>query len=483
MTHRVRRFLFCLFLMLPAWPGLAAPAHVDETWMSVLLEGRKIGTAHYSRTVDGDRVTTRQSLQLEFERNGSPLKVENTEIDVEDTRGTPFGFDTLTRISGSDSTVHGERLADGRFKVTRTVGGVAHTAIVDWPDGALLAEGQRLAERRAGLVPGTVLRFDAYDADSGDALRMLATVIGTERVELPGGTGSLVHVRQVTRLPVGETRNELWLDAHFNLRKMRLEVFGQPLEMLACSRTCAEAPNQSGNLFDHAMARLPHTLSPTQLDGALRYVMAASDDRPLHFAETDEQRVQREKNNRWIVVVVGASGARREAPPAPADTAANAWLQSDNAEIIALARQAAGDARDNEARMQRLTDFVRGYIADKNLGVGYASALETVHSRQGDCTEHAVLLAALGRALGIPVRVLTGLAYVPHYAGADAVLVPHAWVQAWVDGRWRSYDAALGRFDAGHIALDIGDGDPWKFFAGLDTLGRIEVRQMRPLAR
>jgi hypothetical protein len=482
MTYRVRRFLFCLFLMLPAWPALAAPAHVDETWMSVLLEGHKIGAAHFSRTVDGDRVITMQSLQLKFERNGSPLKVENTETDVEDTRGTPLGFDTLTRISGNDSTVHGERLADGRFRVTRTVGGIAHAAIVDWPDGALLAEGQRLAERRAGFVPGTVLRFDAYDADSGEALHTLATVVGAERVELPDGMESLVHVRQVTRLPVGETRNELWLDDDFHLRKMRLEVFGQPLEMLACSRACAEAPNQSGNLLDHAMARLPHALPPTQLDGALRYVMAASDDRPLHFAETDEQRVQREKDNRWIVVV-GALGARREAPPTAADTAANAWLQSGNAEVVALARKAAGDARGDDARMQRLTDFVRGYIADKNLGVGYASALETVHSRQGDCTEHAVLLAALGRALGIPVRVLTGLAYVPHYAGADAVLVPHAWVQAWVDGRWRSYDAALGRFDAGHIALDIGDGDPWKFFAGLDTLGRIEVKQVRPAPR
>ncbi len=32
------------------------------------------------------------------------------------------------------------------------------------------------------------------------------------------------------------------------------------------------------------------------------------------------------------------------------------------------------------------------------------------------------------------------------------------WVQSWDGKRWVSYDAALGEFDAGHIALVIGDG-------------------------
>ena len=45
-------------------------------------------------------------------------------------------------------------------------------------------------------------------------------------------------------------------------------------------------------------------------------------------------------------------------------------------------------------------------------------------------------------------------------SGVPHVFAPHAWVQAWDGTRWTSYDAALGRFDAGHIALMIGDGDP-----------------------
>ncbi|HOV59022.1 MAG TPA: transglutaminase-like domain-containing protein, partial [Rhodanobacteraceae bacterium] len=112
---------------------------------------------------------------------------------------------------------------------------------------------------------------------------------------------------------------------------------------------------------------------------------------------------------------------------------------------------------------------------------GYASALEVVKTREGDCTEHAVLLAALGRALGIPTRVVDGLAYTGRFGTAERVFVPHAWVQAWVDGHWRSYDAALNGFDAGHIALSVGDGDPWRFYAGLSTLGNLRLQQVEAL--
>lgn len=167
----------------------------------------------------------------------------------------------------------------------------------------------------------------------------------------------------------------------------------------------------------------------------------------------------------------------REPPPTAADLQPNDWLQSAAPDLVALANRATADAATPLARMQRIETFVRDYISTKSLDVGYASALEVVRKPEGDCTEHAVLVAALGRASGIPTRVVDGLAYAPGFGGKDEVFVPHAWTQAWVDGRWRSFDAALGGFDAGHIALAIGDGDPWRFYAGLDMLGRIRIER------
>ena len=48
-------------------------------------------------------------------------------------------------------------------------------------------------------------------------------------------------------------------------------------------------------------------------------------------------------------------------------------------------------------------------------------------------------------------------------------------MEAWVDGGWRGYDAALGGFGSGHIALAVGDGDPTRFYATLDLLTRLRV--------
>ena len=71
--------------------------------------------------------------------------------------------------------------------------------------------------------------------------------------------------------------------------------------------------------------------------------------------------------------------------------------------------------------------------------------------------------------------MVDGVAYVDAYAGKEHVFVPHAWTQAFVDGHWQSFDAALAGFDAGHVVLSYGDGDPWRFFSAFNTLGRIRV--------
>ena len=48
----------------------------------------------------------------------------------------------------------------------------------------------------------------------------------------------------------------------------------------------------------------------------------------------------------------------------------------------------------------------------KNFEVAFAAASEVARNRSGDCTEHAVLAAAMCRAVGIPSRVVVGLVYV-----------------------------------------------------------------------
>ncbi len=293
---------------------------------------------------------------------------------------------------------------------------------------------------------------------------------------------TLTEVEQTILLGGSPAQSKLWVDDEQTVHKLTMPVIGVDLVLLACDRDCATAPNQGTDIFDRTLMVSPRALARAELDRGMRYVLAANDGgAALKMPETGEQRVTVEGDT----VIVEISPAPRAGAR---DRAGSDGLRAERlaAEQRARSRgtraQGARPVRQRPgAQMKQLETFVRGYIRNKSLGVGYASALEVVHKPEGDCTEHAVLLAALGRSLGIATRVVDGLAYAPDFAGKDRVFVPHAWVQAWVGGHWQSFDAALPGFDAGHIALSVGDGDPWRFYAGLDMLGRVALRKATPL--
>ena len=74
---------------------------------------------------------------------------------------------------------------------------------------------------------------------------------------------------------------------------------------------------------------------------------------------------------------------------------------------------------------------------------------------EGDCTEHAVLLAALARSRGIPARVAIGLVYQP----ATQSFAYHMWNELWVGDHWFPLDSTLGRGEIGAAHLKLSDSN------------------------
>ena len=160
-------------------------------------------------------------------------------------------------------------------------------------------------------------------------------------------------------------------------------------------------------------------------------------------------------------------------------TRPTAWLQSDHASIRSLSAPVRYRGVSAHRKMEALVRIAEQQILEIDFA-GHFSAVETLRRRRGDCTESAVLLAALGRSIGIPTKVVSGLVYSRGaYHGSSNVFLPHSWVIAYVDGRWRSYDAALGDFDATHIALTIGDGDTRSISAANQLAGLIQWTEMQ----
>lgn len=482
-TFTRRKALLSGLLALPLFaaslPARAAPP--AEQWFTVLLDGRKIGSFESRREARGGTIVTLQKLEMVLDRAGSHVALSNAETSTETTDGRPLGFRSVSQLSGSETTIEGH-VHDGSIDVVTLTGGNQQKRSMSWPAGALLPEGLRLAGQRAGLAAGTTYGALAFQPSSLDAAQMTSVVRARENVDLPSGHMDLSRIEQTIAFPGAPMQSQAWVDADQTIYKLTMPILGVELTLLACDHACATAPNQGSDVFARTLMASPRALSTAELAGTMRYSVKARDHgAALNLPQTDEQRVVRD-GGAWTVTIRRALAQRDEVKPAADEYLPNDWLQSKAPEIVQLAERAVGDAKAPRERMQRIETFVRGYIRKKSLDIGYASALEVARKPEGDCTEHALLVAALGRASGVATRVVDGLAYAPGFAGREQVFVPHAWAQAFVDGRWQSFDAALSGFDAGHIALAVGDGDPWRFYSGLDMLGRIELRQAEPVA-
>lgn len=495
-----RRAAIGLLLVCAGWGGLAAiassrdsrtptqavaSADLDESWMRVTLEGRKIGHLHATREVQGDRVITTSTTRFDVDRAGTPLVFESVERHTETVAGKPLAFETRTQISGMENSVRGRAGVDGRWSIEQEVGGKTEKRSMQWPQGALLSEGSLLRQKAAGLTPGTTVEISTFLPDAMAAATARQKVIGRERVMLVGRTVSLMRVEQSINVGGAVIQGTVWVDREHNPRRVRLPLLGVSMEMLDCDRACALAPNQPSDVLSRTLVPAPKSLETASLADPIRYHIRLRESAgDTQLADTSEQRVRPLSGlpREWEVSIGLSRSGSSESPPVPADTQPTSWLQSDDADVEALANKSIGDATDAGERMQRLEASVRRHITDKTLAVGYASAAETVQSRAGDCTEHALLLAATARSIGIPARVVNGLAFTRSFGERRHVFVPHAWTQAWIDGRWKSYDAALQGFDSGHIAFSSGNGDPITFYQSVSLLGATEIIAATPVS-
>lgn len=133
-------------------------------------------------------------------------------------------------------------------------------------------------------------------------------------------------------------------------------------------------------------------------------------------------------------------------PPTPTDRAVPLYLRPT---LAALAARWTEGTRTDAERMDALRRHLRTHYRYA-LRFARAPHLDpvmdflTLH-REGHCEYFASALALLGRVVGVPTRVVGGYRVAERHPYANHHVVreknAHAWVEAWVDGRWRLYDA------------------------------------------
>ncbi len=123
-------------------------------------------------------------------------------------------------------------------------------------------------------------------------------------------------------------------------------------------------------------------------------------------------------------------------------------------EIVSLARSIGAGASAPRDKLDRILAWIDSNI-DKQA-VDAFTALDVLRERRAECQGHAYLVAALGRALGLPVRVVNGIVYSEAHGG----FLYHTWNEVWIDDEgWRPVDATFGQplADATHLKLIEGE--------------------------
>jgi hypothetical protein len=458
------------------------------------------------RSRDGeDVVIAKTIMSLTVGRADTQISISFNQSSEETLDGKPRRFEHRMQLGKLPVTTKG-RIRNRKVTVTTYQLGLPMGAkTYSLPDGALMAWGTYREQIKKGLEPGLKYELSVYEPSiAPDRLtRTTMEVFEPEEVDLFGRKVTAYRTRQTAHLKNsfmgGETGVDTttWMTDAGTAVKMQMSVppIDMPFEVVACTKAVALAPDEPTELMIDTLIPAGRQLDNSARSITYRLINKGSGESTLALPETAMQKIV-ENGNGAVTLKLTRHSARRatdvqrkgerrgSAPPvlspmtnaadanaAPADAGnaapadedlkpyleASADLNYKDPVVADLARKAAAGEKDPWKLTERLCAFVHEYIEAKNLSVGFASASEVARSKEGDCTEHGILLAALGRASGIPSRIVTGIVYTDEFSGRRDVFVGHLWTQFYLDGEWVDVDSAFGQTDVDptHIALGI----------------------------
>ncbi|MEO2026509.1 MAG: transglutaminase-like domain-containing protein [Fuerstiella sp.] len=156
------------------------------------------------------------------------------------------------------------------------------------------------------------------------------------------------------------------------------------------------------------------------------------------------------------------------------------WMPLQDATLQKMALIASAGQTDPREVCRRLESFVHSKMQHSAFSTSLIPADEVARALRGDCTEHAVLLAALMRIKGIPSRIVSGLVHTNQQLGFTG----HTWVEALIGSEWIPFDSTIGSVKSNVTHLKLADSEmPDEMSSGivlflpvLDLAGRAEVR-------
>jgi hypothetical protein len=461
----------------PGNPKLEADVLFDY-WFVATVEGQRIGYIQWgakkAKKNDQELYVGVKYQNFTLSRFGNVVNQWGEESNVE----TPDGVVLVTGMRsgiGKDQALVLTGVADGKTLKVTGDGAAKGASNTDWPEGVVGCVREPALFKAKAYKVGESFDYRSYIGLINRVVKMTCTLEGEDTVALWPKEQPRKLLRFVTKMePVGQFKlppATTWVDAE-TLEPLKMESdfpgFGGKLTLLRTTKDAATvAVGRPIELFNAQSIRLDREIRGIHEARSVVYkVTAPKDDDPgTLFATDGRQEVKNldPKAKTFEVVVSARHGSVKVANPLPAPgkefTESNYFINWDNDGVkkhaASAVRQLPATATDWQ-KAAAVEKWVKVNMRAFEFSQAMATADNVAKTLSGDCTEYAMLSAAMCRALGVPSRTVLGLVYAPAKDGKP-YLAYHMWFEVFAEGQWLPLDATLGFGGVGPGHLKIAD--------------------------
>lgn len=464
-------------------PALSSPTPGPERWFRVQMFGSPAGWIHENDRLDprtGRILARRSETQIRLSRFGTEIGLWSRSVFLADS--VPVLEYELSQSPGDTLRLRC-RFDGDSLRLRKTAEGRVLRRSLPRPGDLVLPDQVEALFARHTALPdsaGTKLRYPSFVPDLEQVVDFTAIPEAAETLSVGKRPVEVVRWKIRCEAAPGLDARE-WRTRTGDLVRMNYPNLG----MVAAlgERDDVLAGGAAAEIMATTLVPLDRPLDPQLTYRRVRYriTLDGATENRFHPPETPLLRVVEMRAGGVVVDcrrIDPLAGSPPPLGPAPSEEERaralrpTLLIQSDDAAIRAAARAAVGTETTAWNRAVRLCRFVHREIEEKDFQIAFGSAAQTLERKEGDCTEHAILLAALARAAGIPARIVAGL------VGLGDQMGYHLWTEVDVGDTGTGADAGepTKAGDTGSGA-DVGDpteaGDTW---IGLDAaLGRAPV--------
>jgi len=437
---------------------------IEETWDSVSMRDTRVGFAR--NTVASvhengrDLIRTNSVLHMEINRDGNPTIQEMVLTCWDTPDGELVSFKT-TMSSGSSPLVVVGAVTSGQLGIDQTTLGRTQSIKIPWQPtwGGFFAQEQSL--RRQLLRPGEKRTIHCLLPGLNIPGDIHFEALSRESVTLPSGQQTLLKIKSVMEAGPNKIESLLWANDRGEVMKMIAPTIQQVVVRTTKSDALHPPAGGSFDLITSHTVKITGPLLPTpKIARAVYRAHLKTGQIAGLFTDCPSQRVKPIDNQTAELTVLAIRpgsplDGSQSTSPTNEDSSPSNFIQSDDSVINQMAAHVAPRETDPWAIACALEKFVAEAVQNKNFSTAFATAAEVARSLEGDCTEHAVLYAALCRARKIPARTAFGLVYYPPEKG----FAYHMWNEVWIADRWIPMDPTLGLGGIGADHIKLGDSN------------------------